>query len=449
MFEFGRELRRMFARRPRAPGVLLGGEAGLHELLDLQGLRGEARTAETGAARVAGRDRARRQLAAARLWRELARRSGDGEALRKAAASAQAAAECWIQARRGPDWAWARLEQAMSAMLGLGLFGDGSLESAAETAAADVQRAGGGAAMIARSLVAQLRARRAIQAGGPVDVRAAARAFNDPLAFLESAGRRDSRLRRAAVEARIARSELLVGAGQRLNDEDLLRAGVGDLTAAQGQLAALGEPLSSARVAVEKAAAMAALGETTGDLSRLARCVGALTKTMDALTREQSPLDWARGQIALARALAALGEATENETALHKALDCYDRAGHALGAAPGLLLRAEAANGRGRTLARLAELTGDVKVLDAAEAAFKAELVAQRRPEPVAWAMLQVQLGQVYATRLALRGRDCGERAAAAFAFQAALEVFAEQGLRSLAAIASEGLERLAGASVG
>ena len=188
-----------------------------------------------------------------------------------------------------------------------------------------------------------------------------------------------------------------------------------------------------ARVQVAKAAAKAALGEMTGDLARLARAVSDLATALDTLGRDQSPLDWARGQTTLARALAQLGEATENETAFHKALACYDRAGLVLKEAPGLVLRAEAANGRGLALARLAELTGDTQVLDAAEAAFKHELASgPHRNDPVAWAMLQVQLGQVYTTRLALTRRDRGERAAAALAFQAALDVFGEEGLRSL-----------------
>jgi tetratricopeptide (TPR) repeat protein len=178
--------------------------------------------------------------------------------------------------------------------------------------------------------------------------------------------------------------------------------------------------------------------------------VSQLAGALDVLGRDQSPLDWARGQTALARALSQLGDATDNAAALTKALASYDRAGLILKAAPGLVLRAETANGRGQTLARLAELTGDVKVLDAAEAAFKAELTAgPHRTDPVAWAMLQVQLGQVYVTRLTLTGRDRGERAAAAMAFQAALDVFGEEGLRSLSAIAADGLERLASARVG
>ena len=196
---------------------------------------------------------------------------------------------------------------------------------------------------------------------------------------------------------------------------------------------------------IAKAAAKAALGEMTGDLTRLARAVSALANALDSLGRDQSPLDWARGQTTLARALAQLGEATENETAFQKALACYDRAGLVLKEAPGLVLRAEAANGRAPGVgARSPSSTGDTKVLDAAEAAFKHELAAgPHRNDPVAWAMLQVQLGQVYTTRLALTRRDRGERAAAALAFQAALDVFGEEGLRSLAAIAAEGLERL------
>ncbi|MFI4936850.1 MAG: hypothetical protein ACHP7N_19780, partial [Caulobacterales bacterium] len=119
-------------------------------------------------------------------------------------------------------------------------------------------------------------------------------------------------------------------------------------------------------------------------------------------------------------------------------------------ASPGLLLRAQVATGRALCLARSAELTGDLKGLDEAERGFKAELAAgPHKKDPVAWAMLQVQLGQLYAARLALTGKDRGERAAAALAFAAALDVFGEEGLRSLSAVAAEGLEALAAAKVG
>jgi tetratricopeptide (TPR) repeat protein len=452
MFEFGRELRRLFggARVPfPARDGLTGGDGALLELLDLKMLRAEAKSADVAAGRIGARDRGRRQLEAAAVWREIARRSGDMAALRKAAASAERAAGGFGGAHRQQGWARARLEQASCAVLGALLFGDTGLEAAAEQAASEAQRAGGAAGMLALAALAQIRGRRLIAASGS-DARAAARLFNDPIAMLESAGRRDVTLKLAAADARLARADLLVGAGLRLKDEDLIRAGLGDLIAAEERLDVGYEPLTLSRVAIAKASAKAALAELTGDLARLARAISALANALDTLGREQSPLDWARGQVSLARALAQLGEATENEKAFAKSLACFDRAGVVLKTAPGLVLRAEAANGRGLTLARLAELTGDVQVLDAAEAAFKTELAqGPHRSDPVAWAMLQVQLGQVYVTRLTLTRRDRGERAAAAMAFQAALDVFGEEGLRSLSAIAADGLERLAAAKVG
>ena len=452
MFEFGRELRRLFsharAQLPSKDG-LTGGDGALLELLDLKMLKNEARGADVAAGRIGTRDRPRRLLEAAVVWRELARRTGNAEALRKAAANAERAAETFAGAHRQQGWARARLEQACCALLGAELFGDSGLEAAAEKAAVEAQRAGGAAGMMALAALAQIQARRALGAGGAAEARAAARLFNDPIAMLEGAGRRDAHLKLAGAQARLVRCELLIGAGLRLKDEDLIRAGLGDLTAAEERLDGAYEPLTLSRIAIAKAAGKASLGEMNGDLAKLARSVSALASALDALGRDQSPLDWACGQIALGRALAQLGEATENETAFAKSLSCYDRAALVLRDAPGLVVRAEGANGRGLALTRLAELTGDVKVLDRAEAAFKTELAAgPHRTDPVTWAMLQVQLGQVYVTRLGLTHRDRGERAAAAMAFQAAMDVFGEEGLRSLTAIAADGLERLAAVKV-
>jgi tetratricopeptide (TPR) repeat protein len=247
----------------------------------------------------------------------------------------------------------------------------------------------------------------------------------------------------------MARAEMLTGAGLRLKDEGLLRAAVGDLAAAAERLDTAYEPLTLGRVAMARAAARASLSELTGDIDGLAKGVSELASALDGVNRDHSPLDWARGQTALAQALSQLGEATSSESAFDKAVAGFDRAAVALADAPGLLLRAQVAAGRGLCLARSAELTGDLGTLDAAEAAFKTELIAgPHRRNPVAWAMLQVQLGQLYATRLSLTGKDRGERAAAALAFQAAMDVFGEEGLRSFTAIAADGLERLAAVKV-
>ena len=111
---------------------------------------------------------------------------------------------------------------------------------------------------------------------------------------------------------------------------------------------------------------------------------------------------------------------------------------------PALQLTAIVANNRALCLARCAELTGDLAVLDAAEAALKTELISgQPRRHPVAWALTQVNLARLYEARVEITGRDKGQRAAAAIALTAAFDVFAEEGLRSLASMASDSLERL------
>jgi hypothetical protein len=452
MFEFGRELRRLFGGGRVFPlrDGLCGGDASLLELLDLDMLKAEAKAADVAAGRIGAKDRPRRMLEAAIVWRELARRTGDPIVLRRAASSAQRAADAFEQAHRPQGRARARLEQALCALLGAELFGDEGLEAAAERAADESRRAGATAGLLAQATLAEIRGRRAGAEAGVTEVRAAARGFNEPIATLEAAGRREPMLKLVIAETRMARAQMLVNGGLRLKDERLLRAALGDLSAAAERLDGAYEPLALARAELARAAAKAALGDVTGDIAAMATAVRDLGSSLDRLGRDQSPLDWARGQVALAQALSQLAEATENPAAFDKAIAAYDRAALGLKHIPGLRLRAEVATGRGLALARSAELTGDVARLDAAEAAFKTELcAAPHRKDPVTWAVLQVQLGQVYVARLALTGRDRGERAAAALAFSTALDVFGEEGLRSFAAIAADELERLAAAKVG
>jgi hypothetical protein len=99
MFEFGRDLKRLFGVDAGAESKaashregLTGGDTSLLELLDVRLLTNEARSADVAAGRIGAKDRGSRLLEAAVVWRELARRSGDATALRKAASHAEAAA---------------------------------------------------------------------------------------------------------------------------------------------------------------------------------------------------------------------------------------------------------------------------------------------------------------------------------------------------------------------
>src|SRR6266404_1374261 len=182
MFELGREFMRLFAGervKPFADG-LTGGDATLLELLDLQLLTQEAKAADVAAGRISAQDKAQRRLDAAVVWREVARRSGDAVALRKAAAAAEIACSAFDPVRRPDAWARARCEQGFSGLLGAELFGDPGLDAAAAATfreARGVAR-GGLAAALADVGIALVEARGELATGGSDAAWAAAGRFN-------------------------------------------------------------------------------------------------------------------------------------------------------------------------------------------------------------------------------------------------------------------------------
>ena len=450
MFELGREFMRLFAGeriKPFADG-LTGGDATLLELLDLQLLTQEAKATDVAAGRISAQDKAQRRLDSAVVWREVARRSGDAVALRKAAAAAEIACTAFDPVRRPDAWARARCEQGFCGLLGAELFGDPGLDAAAAATfreARGVAR-GGLAAALADIGIALVEARGELATGGSDAARAAAARFNAPIAALDTLTRRSSAARPIAAEARLIRADLLCGWGARLKDDRLLRAAIDDAAAAADRLDLAYEPLTWARAEMLRGQALALWGEAAGDVDAVAAGATTLAGALDHLTRDHSPLDWARTQIALAHALQALGEASSDERAYEQAVTCYDRANLVLKDAPATSLRGMAAGERAMCLARSAELTGDLGVLDVAEAALKIELaVLQPRRDPVAWALAQLHLARLYEARLDITGKDRGERAAGVLALDAALDVFGEQGLRTLSVMATDALERLRG----
>jgi tetratricopeptide (TPR) repeat protein len=448
MFEFGRELRRLFgADNLNAPrDGMTGGDASLLELLDLRLLQQEAKAGDVAAGRIGAKDRAQRKLEAAIIWREVARRSGDPAALRKAAAIAEGAADLFDRDRRPDGWARARCEQAFCALLGAELFGDDGLNAAAGIAFRDAHGAarGGMARPLAEIGLLVIEGRARMGDGDAQLGRITAARFDTPIAGLKALTRRCRAARLLIVEARLLRADILLGWGARLGDRDLLQQALDEIETAGADLALDYEPLSYTRAAAMRGQALALLGEMTGQIESVIEGVNALAAVLDDLSRDHSPLDWARTQTALAQALQALGEATTSERAYEQAVTCYDRAVLVLRDVPALAIRAVAASNRALCLARSAELSGDLAVLDAAEAAFRIELSTMSAGrDPTAWALLQVNLARLYEARVEITGRDRGERAAAATALSAALEVFSEQGLRSLSLVASDALERL------
>jgi hypothetical protein len=455
MFELGRELMRLFGAEPvfGSGEGLTGGDGSLLELLDVNLLLQEGRAADVAACRIGAKDKAQRRLQAALIWREAARRTGDVAHLRKAAATAEAAATAVDPNRRGDAWARARCEQAFCAMAGAELFGDLGLDAAAEVALRDARSGatrGGLAAALAEAGLALIAGREALMREGPEAAREAAGRFQAPLAALEALGRRTHAARLLAAEVRLLRADLLCGFGARLKDDQLLKMAVDDATEAARRLNSDHEPLTWVRAEVIRGQALTLWGGLTGDVEPVAVAASVLAEALEQLPRDHSPLDWVRAQLALAETLQVLGEVCGDSSAFEQAVTCYDRANLVLRNIHAMPLRGVAGSARAACMARLAEMTGDVAVLEVAEAAMKIELSAlQPRRDPLGWAVAQLQLARLYEARLDLTGLDRGQRAAAIVALEAALDVFADEGLRSLTVMASDALERLRFQAVG
>lgn len=449
MFEFGRDLKRLFGVDAEGgfKGAwregLTGGDTSLLELLDVRLLTNEARSADVVAGRIGAKDRGARLLEAAVVWRELARRSGDATALRKGAAQAEAAVKIFETERRHDALAAARCEQAVLAVLGADLFGDEGLVAAASATLARTPAAQRSA--LCGALAAGLEGRAALSENNVDRALSAVQAYEAPLRALAAAKRvKGGAARLQLADQRAARIELILACAERLKDRALAELAVSEARTAAGMLDPDFEPLAWARLEGLRGQALVLLGELDGELSRIADGVEALSAAAEVLTADHSPMDWARAQASLGAAMQAMGEASTSERAFEQAVSAYDRATVVLKVQPALALRAVVANNRALSLARCAELTADLAVLDAAELAFKAELAAAPGGrDPASWAVAQMNLARLYEARVEITGRDDGRLARAGAALACAFDVFSELGLRSLTDLAAQGLQRL------
>ena len=433
MFEIGRELKRFF--RPGAPrdGFSLGDEA-LLELLDLDLLGAEAKSADIAAGRIGEQDKARRLIEASGVWRELARRTGDPVALRKSAACAEQAGKLARTAGRGHVEAQAVCEQARSGLVGADLFGEDGLHAAAGHILSQADQTDE-----VRVLRGSVKARLALGAADPVVLHVAIEDFGDALANRRARLRPSERLR-----LRLERAELLVAGGGRFGDPSMIGQALAELAELISGLDGAYNPLRLARAHELRALALLKLADMRGDADAALSALEALDVALDLTLPDHSPLDWARLQHERGLALSALAEAGDDERSFLKALQAFGQALGVVGKQPHLALRATAVQDRVACMVRQAEARGDGFALDEAEAVLRSELGALKSPpEPLAWAVLQLNLARIYEAQAKARGADRGERTRAGEALMAALDVFSENGMRSLANLAADGLERI------
>ncbi len=419
------------------------------ELLSPEALAQEAAVAGFAAHRAPATGRARLHLDHARLLREHGARAGAPESLARAARAAKAAGAVDARGRSALD---ARLEAAAAALAAAELTADaGLLDSAADhLEGGDAPTDAGAVARLAAARAA-LASRRALASGSPDEA-------------LESGGLLDgatqalARLRRAAptadgdilaaelAGARMERAALLTGFALRLRDPAPAERAAADMADLISTLDGGRRPVLHARAARLRGEALTAEGELAGCPRRLTAASRILSDALDDLPPGHAPVERARLGRALGHAARALAEAAGSpDDALHldeAAAGAFTAAAAELAGAAAPALRAELAFERALALAgaalRRPEATAARR---SAEAALRAELngSAQGRGDPAAWASVQLALGRLYAAEPGLP-----RRAEAALACEAALDVFGEAGLRTLADSAAEALRGLA-----
>ncbi len=442
MFEFGRELRRIFRNQGRVDT-----DPSLYELLNLKLLITQGRALDIEGGRVSTKYRFGPYIEAAQVWREYARRTGDPAAVRRAANAAENAGK---EARTQVEGAQAVLEQALTCILGVDLFETWELLASAEKLLAEgrIAAADDEALRIRYNRAeAMLAARLAVRQGIAEDLEPALLAMSHIDRAIERADQQVRKTHAArekidAAQARFERGDLLMLVGLDRSDASLMSAVIKDFDALRARLDAAYEPVTHARVVLRIAQAYIWKGQIEGRPEVISEGIALLTKDDEPVDYEHSPLDWVEHRHALAMGLQALAELTMNQEIYDKAMAVYDQALKRPLQKP-LRLRAQIVNNRAACLARHAELKGDLKALDKAELTFKDELRGVRAGEdPVSWAILQTNLARLYVARGDITGFMM-ERAEAAYALEAAYDIFVEHGMKSLGRSAMEYLDRV------
>ena len=430
-------------RGERRRGALLA-DPGRLELLDVATL---ANLAKGGvlAAEPAGLARAVADLDHATLLRELARRTGDPNAMEAAIAAAERAART-----AGPErrlFAAARLQAALNALTAADVFGGGDAADTAEAALADAETAlecQPGRLNGPHLVRARLASRRALAALDRNAVLDAVARFDEAASTLEARTRATGAGEPEWAAALCEKAELVLGFASARKEMGLLDRTVAELSALSSRLNPALLPISWMRAQTLHGCTLRALGEITGEARLLKEAAKALGAAYDAVPAGHSPLDRARAAQGLGLALAGLAEASGEKLVYSSAQAAFDRALVEMGQAH-TPLRSTIAYDRASSLARRAERTGDARALAEAERAFREDLTHRSAAaDPVGWAVIQVALARLYLARADVLG-DKGERADAAFALTEALEVFTEHGQATLADIALAALDRIKG----
>lgn len=384
MFEFGRDLRRLFEKARDSHDL------GWLELVGINLVEAEARNQSTDAGRVSCAHPYDGWMRAAALWREHARRSGSSESLQRAEQAGRDAARA---ATTDEQVLRATLDIGYTSMLVFDLFGvphrlEGLLSSLACLPEPAKARH--------RAEIAALRARLAArQARVKQDAAALATAAHrlsqaiDELVACRAPLANDMALERAA---------LALEAGLLARDARLLDQAGRELRELVEQADPDERPVSRARALALCGTGMAALAAVADDLSARQQARALFDAAVDQFTCDHSPLDWATIQLLKA-------ERSEGDPdALEQARRLTDK--------PGLLLGALI---RERAMAHAldqAERTADFSALARSEIQLRQRLMRPMdETTAVDWASDQIsmaRLAMILSSRIDYPVRDLG-----------------------------------------
>lgn len=376
MFEFGRDLRKLFDKARESDDL------GWLELIGADLVEAEARREAVDAGRVSCPRPFDSWIRASALWREHARRTGRRESLDRAAKCASEAARHTIT----PDQtAAAAIESCEIHLLRFDLFGGPTAlttalgDAQSLTAERPVTRAA------AAALHARLCARRARLSGSSSNLL-------DAAALLDAALHGATALPpMAGDELRLDRAALSLEAGVARRDGRLLDQAGRDLRALVEAASPDYRPLTRARALALAGTGLMALAALAGNDAARVQGRALFDAAADQFTPDHSPLDW------VAVRLAQAGD----ETPLLLLAEA-----EALSRQPGLVLGALARERRLAAEAALAESMADVEGLTGLEAVIRRRLATATRTEPLDWAADQIGMAHLAMAKGRLTGTE-------------------------------------------
>jgi hypothetical protein len=375
MFEFGRDLRKLFEKARESEDL------GWLELIGADLVEIEARRETTDAGRVSCQRPFCSWIRAAALWREHARRTGRRSSLDRARA---AASDAMRQAMTPDQRVLASIAAADAHLVQFDLFGGPEALTAAlcDLGALAAEKAATRAALAA--LNARLIARRARLSGDPSSML-------DAAALLDAAIHASRILPQTATdELRLDRAALSLEAGVARRDGRLLDQAGRDLRLLVESASPEYRPLTRARALALAGAGLLALARLAGNAAAAEQGMALFEAAADQFTADHSPLDWVAVQLVRSDRLPLDRLAVAEQ----------------ISAEPGLILGALARAGHLQAKIALAEAVSDVAAVTGLEAEIRRRLGTAGTPQPLDWAADQIGMARLALAKARLTGSD-------------------------------------------